>query len=225
MSALTGIGISILIAALAIAVLLYFDAEQQVLQLLRWLDQRGLEASLIFMLIMALVVVLLLPGVLFTTGAGFVFGILPGTLLVVVGTTLGASVSFLLARHLLGQRAGQWLMARTRLQVHGPVLETRGFQIVLFTRLIPFFPFKVSNYVFGLTPVSLKHFSAGTGIGIVPFSLHNAYLGSLAADITTLGVRGESRSPLEWALYGAGFVLLVVALVWLARYARKSLEP
>jgi len=224
LKAISALAVSILVTALALALMLYFDAGTRVLELLRWLDQRGLEAALIFLAVMALVVVLLLPGVLFTTGAGFVFGIVPGTLLVVAGTTLGACVSFAIARHLLNRRAAQWLMAHTRLEVQAPLLRRRGFQIVLLTRLVPLFPFKLSNYVFGLTPVSLKQFAAGTGLGIVPFSLHNAYLGSLAADIATLGATGDNRTPLQWFLYGAGFVALVLCLVYLGRYARKSLD-
>ena len=42
------------------------------------------------MLQIRLVVVFLLPGVLFTTGAGFVFGVVEGSIVVLLGTTLGA---------------------------------------------------------------------------------------------------------------------------------------
>ncbi len=67
------IAISVLFVAAVVGALIYFDTHQQVLQLLAWLDAQGAWARLLFILIMALVVVLLLPGVLFTTGAGFVF--------------------------------------------------------------------------------------------------------------------------------------------------------
>ena len=49
------------------------------------------------------------------------------------------------------------------------------------------------------------------------------YLGSLAADLSTLGVRETSRTPLEWAIYGAGFVGTVLAVVFLNRLARRAL--
>jgi len=42
---------------------------------------------------------------MFTTGVGFVFGVAKGTLCVVLGTTLGATLAFLIARHCFG--AGQ----------------------------------------------------------------------------------------------------------------------
>jgi hypothetical protein len=49
------------------------------------------------------------------------------------------------------------------------------------------------------------------------------YLGSIAADLTTLGARNADRTPLEWTLYGAGFVAAVVAVVILSRLARRAL--
>ncbi|MHB1439054.1 MAG: hypothetical protein ACYCVX_16115, partial [Thiobacillus sp.] len=52
---------------------------------------------------------------------------------------------------------------------------------------------------------------------------HNAYLGSIAADLSTLGARSADRSPLEWTLYGAGFVAAVLAVVILSRLARRAL--
>jgi hypothetical protein len=53
--------------------------------------------------------------------------------------------------------------------------------------------------------------------------VHNVYLGALAADIATLGEREAGRSPLEWALYGAGFLVTVAAVVYFNRLARRAL--
>lgn len=43
----------------------------------------------------------------------------------------------------------------------------RGCNIVLLTRLVPFFPFKLSNYFFGLTHSSLRGFVLGTIVAVV----------------------------------------------------------
>ena len=94
-SPLWGIAASILFVAAALALLVHFGAHEQVLRLLRWFDTQGAWAPLFFILIMAMVVVLVLPGVLFTTGAGFVFGVVEGSVYVVTGTTFGATMAFL----------------------------------------------------------------------------------------------------------------------------------
>jgi uncharacterized membrane protein YdjX (TVP38/TMEM64 family) len=172
---------------------------------------------------MAAVVVLVLPGVLFTTGAGFVFGVVEGTACVVVGTTAGATLAFLIARYLFAERAKRYILANPRLSVVSEELAPQGWKIILLTRLVPFFPFKLSNYFFGLTPFSLRDFVLGSFVGVIPFSLHNVYLGSIAADIATLGARRPDRSPFEWILYGAGFAATVAVLLYVNRLARRAL--
>ncbi|MEA3274642.1 MAG: TVP38/TMEM64 family protein [Pseudomonadota bacterium] len=215
--------ISVLFVAAVLGVLLLFDVDEQVLRLLSWLDAQGAWASLLFVLIMAAVVVLLLPGVLFTTGAGFVFGVVEGTVYVVIGTTLGAMLAFLIARHLFGERATRFVLSHARLKLVSEELAPQGWKIVMLTRLVPFFPFKLSNYFFGLTSFSLRGFAGGTFLGIIPLSVHSVYLGSIAADIATLGARNADRTPLEWGLYGAGFLVAVGVVLYLNRLARQAL--
>lgn len=217
------IAVSTLFVAAVLVMLMYFNAHYEVLRLLEWLDAQGALASLLFMLVMALVVLLLLPGVFFTTGAGFVFGVVEGTLYVVIGETLGATLAFLMARHLLGARASHYVLAHAKVRLVGEELAAQGWKIVLLTRLVPFFPFKLSNYFFGLTPCSLRGFVGGTLIGIIPFSLHNVYLGSIVADIATLGARGAERTPVEWVLYSLGFLATVAVVIYLNRLARQAL--
>lgn len=212
----------IVLVAVLLGILVWSGAHRSVLELLRWLDGMGPVALLLFIVIMALVVVLVLPGLLFTTGAGFVFGVTQGSLAVILGTALGSVIAFLIARFLLGERATHWLRAHDRLAPFNAELAARGWRLVLLTRLMPFFPFKLTNYLFGLSPVTLRGFTAGTLIGIVPWSVHNVYLGALAADLSGIGLRPE-RSPVEWALYVAGFVVTIVTIVYLGRVARRGL--
>jgi uncharacterized membrane protein YdjX (TVP38/TMEM64 family) len=222
-SPLYGILGVILFVAAILGVLVYFGAHEQIVRLLMWFDAQGAWVSLLFILLMAAVVVLVLPGVLFTTGAGFVFGVLEGSIYVVTGTTLGAVLAFLIARYLFGQRARQFVMSRSKLRLVSEGLTPHGWKIVLLTRLIPFFPSKISNYFFGLTPFRLRGYAIGSLLGFIPFSVHNVYLGSIVADLSTLGARDLGRSPLEWTLYGAGFVATVVGVVYLNHLARRAL--
>lgn len=214
---------SVLFIATILALLIHFGVHEQVLDLLQWFDAQGAWAPLLFILIMAAVVVLVLPGVLFTTGAGFVFGVVEGSIYVLTGTMLGATLAFLIARYLFGQRARQFIMARSRFRLVSEELTPHGWKIVLLSRMIPFFPSKIANYFFGLTPFSLRAFVGGSLLGFIPFSVYSVYLGSIAADLSTLGARNLGRSPLEWALYGAGFVAAMLAVVMLSRLARRAL--
>jgi uncharacterized membrane protein YdjX (TVP38/TMEM64 family) len=222
-SPIVGMLASIAFVGVILAVLYSLGIHEQVLVMLQWFEAQGAWAAVLFILLMTITVVALLPGVLFTTGAGFVFGLVEGTLYVVTGTVLGSSLAFLIARHLLGGRAKEFVMARARLRLVSNELTPHGWKIVLLTRLIPFFPGKLSNYFFGLTRFSFRGFVGGSAIGLIPFSLHNVYLGSIAADLTVLGVRETGRSNLEWAIYGAGFAGTVLAVVYLNILARRAL--
>lgn len=214
---------STVFVSLILATLISIDAQDQVMALLTWIEGQGLYGPLLFTLVMALVVILLLPGVMFTTGAGFAFGVIEGSIVVVLGTTIGATCAFLLARYGLGERAEAWVERHARLKAISNRFASKGWKIVLLTRLVPFFPFKLSNYLFGMTRISLRGFVGGTLIGEIPLSVHNVYLGSLAADLATVGVRPVERSLWEWTFYGAGLVLVVLSVVYLSVWARQAL--
>lgn len=224
LSPLWAVAASVVLVAAVLAILVYFDVHIRLLEMLEWVERQGAWAATLFILIMALVVVLLLPGVFFTTGAGFVFGVLEGTVLVVVGTTLGAVLAFLIARYLFGQRAREFIVERSKLKLVHAEMSRNDWKVVLLTRLIPFFPGKLSNYFFGLTGFRLGGYALGSLIGFIPFSLHNVYLGSLAADIAAVTQSELGRTPVQWLLYGAGFVATVVAVVYFNRLAQRALR-
>lgn len=222
-SALWGAVGSVLFVTAVLAILVYFGVHEKVLDLLQWFKQQGAWAPILFILIMAVVVVFLLPGALFTIGAGFVFGVIEGSVYVVVGTTLGATISFLIARYCFGKKARDFVMARAKLKLVNDALTPNGWKIVLLTRLIPFFPGKISNYFFGLTQFSLKGFIFGSILGFIPFTVHNVYLGSLIADISTFEFGSRERSVWEWALYAGGLVAAIAVIVYLNRLASRAL--
>jgi uncharacterized membrane protein YdjX (TVP38/TMEM64 family) len=99
-----------------------------------------------------------------------------------------------------------------------------GWKIVLLTSLVPFFPFKLSNYLFGLMQISLRDFIFGVFFGIMPFTITNVYIGSLAADLATIGSRTASRSKMEWTIYGIGVIIAIVAVIYITHLARRALD-
>lgn len=200
-----------------------FGGQAVILRLLDRLDQIGAWAALLFILMDMLVVIFVLPGVILTMAAGFLFGVMKGSLYVVIATTTGASIAFFISRHLLGERAVGYLRAHPRLNRIEQDLTHQGWKLVSLTRLIPFFPFKLSNYFFGVTRLSFFEFYMGNLVGIVPFTMTNVYLGSIAADLATLGAGRAARSWQDWLVYSVGFVMTVAALVYLVRLAQKTL--
>ena len=222
------IALSILLAAVLLTGVAFFGAEPQVLELLEWIDTHAFWGASVFIVVYMLVVILLLPGMLFTLGAGFLFGIVKGSLLVLVAETLGAMVAFLAARlisrHYFGVRLARFFERHPQFAILDERVGRDEWKVVLLTRMVPFFPFKLSNYFFGISRFSLSNFVLGTVFGLIPITVTNVYIGSLAADLATLGTRSAARSNVEWAMYGVGLVVAVVVAVYVARLARRALN-
>ena len=91
---------AVLILAALIAAANYFDLQQIFRDTLAWISGLGVIAPVIFIAIYILACVLLLPGSILTLGAGIVFGVVKGSIVVSMGSTLGATCAFLVGRYL-----------------------------------------------------------------------------------------------------------------------------
>lgn len=226
----TGLGlgglilVSTLFVALVLALLHYFDVEVYLHEVFVWIHGLGTPGLVIYALIHTAVIVLLLPGVFFTIGAGFLFGIVQGTLIMVVATTLGATIAFLIARRWLGNRAQRYLLSHPRIRIISATVADGGWRVILMIRLIPFFPFKLSNYVFGLLEIRLADFVLGTFLGVIPLTVMNVYIGVLAGDLATALAADRFRSPAEWAVYACGLLIAAALLMALGRQAERALR-
>ena len=126
-------------------------------------EELGLAAPIVFILVYALCTALSLPtGLLLSTLSGFLFGTWLGGLVNVVGATLGATLIFLAARTALGDllraRAGPFL----RKLEAGFREDELSYMLVL--RLVPLFPFWLVNLApafLGVPPLDLRHRHSG----------------------------------------------------------------
>ncbi len=201
-----------------------FDVRSSIFGFLNFLDGMGLWGPIIFTLIYALIVLFILPGVVFTTGAGFLFGLWVGSVCVVVGSLIGATAAFFIAKYTLRARAQRLFIKHPRLKIINEYVSGEAWKVVLLTRMIPFFPFKLSNYVYGSTGMSYWDFFVGTLIGILPITLTSVYAGSMAGDLASLGARRLERTPLAWVGYGLGLVMLVLFMTVMGREAHRRLK-
>ena len=90
-----------------------------------------------------------LPGSALTVAEGALFGSLLGVLLVSFASTVGAGLSFLIAR----DSVARWLEHNEKFRRPDNLTEKHGAMIVALTRLVPIFPFNMLNHGFGLTRV------------------------------------------------------------------------
>lgn len=216
--------VSTLFVGLMLGGLIYFfDLQSHVRELLEWINARGIWAPILFIFLDIVIVLFLFPGVLITMGAGFLFGVIKGSIYIIIATTIGAVLAFIFARYLLSERIANYLRSKPRLSFINQLLATDGWKLVLATRLIPFFPFKLSNYLFGLTKFKLKDFFLGTFFGIWPITIFNVYVGSITADLSTLGT-GTAKTNFEWGFYIFGLIMTIFAVIYVGHRARQALK-
>jgi uncharacterized membrane protein YdjX (TVP38/TMEM64 family) len=216
-----------LLAATLIAGLLfvvrYLGAQELLKSALDWVAGLGAWGVVAYVALYVLATVLFLPGSILTLGAGVLFGVAKGSVIVSVAATLGALSAFLVGRYM----ARDWVAARIagnpRFSAVDQAVAREGWKIVGLTRLSPVFPFNLLNYAFGLTSVSLRDYFWATWIGMIPGGVMYVYLGSLAGDLALLGAEERSRSAFEWGLYLLGLVATVTVTVYVTRLARAAL--
>lgn len=191
-----------------------------------WIEGAGAVGPLVFFGIYVAACVLMLPGSVLTLGAGAVFGVVNGFLLVSLSSTAGATAAFLVGRYLARETVARRVERNATFLAMDKAVAVEGWKIVGLTRLSPLLPFNLLNYALGLTRVSLRHYVLASWVGMIPGTVMYVYLGSLAGSLAELGARegGRARTPTEWVLYGVGLIATVAVTVVITRIARRALS-
>lgn len=129
--------------------------------------EAGLLAPVIYILLYSIAPVLFLPGSPLTVVGGILFGPVMGVVYTIIGATTGAGIAFLTARYIAGDYISQKTEDSKWKDLNDKVNEN-GWKIVVFTRLIPLFPFNLLNYFFGLTRVKFSHYMIASFFGMLP---------------------------------------------------------
>jgi uncharacterized membrane protein YdjX (TVP38/TMEM64 family) len=153
--------------------------------LLLWVKNLGTTGILAFILIYNLATLLFIPASLLTLGGGALYGIVWGTVYVLLASTLGAVFAFLIGRYVARGWICQWIQAHPQFKAIDAALAQQGLKIVFLTRLSPLFPFNLLNDLFGITCVSLKNYVIGS-LGMIPGTFLYVYFGSLVGDVAAL---------------------------------------
>ena len=171
----------------------------------------GLLAPLGHVLLFAVATVLFVPGVIFGLAGGALFGPVLGTILNLAGATLGATGAFLVARYL----AADWVRSRAgpRLERLIAGVEEEGWRFVAFVRLVPLFPFNLTNYALGLTRIPLTHYVLASTICMAPGTLAYTWLGHAGRE----ALAGNATA----IRYGLIALALLAAVAFLPRLVRR----
>ena len=216
--------LSCALVAILVGLIRWLEFEGIMVSLLHRAETAGFVGQLIVLALGAVSVIAIIPSVLLTLAAGFLYGAWYGSILIVVGETIGALIAFSITRSGFIQKWTERLRQSSSLKVVNLIMHTSGWELVAAVRMIPFFPFKLSNYLFGLSQVRLKDYLLGTMIGLWPITLFNTYLGSMAGDLMSLGIPERERTLTEWIMLVAGFIAVLLFMVYAVTRAQRLLR-
>lgn len=199
-------------------------ARQLLMSVLVWIQAQGVWGPVLLVLVYVAACVFMIPGSLLTLGAGFVFGIGPGFLAVVLGSNLGAAAAFVTGRTLLRGWVERRLAGTPRFRALDRAVGEAGFKLVLLLRLSPVVPFNVINYMLSLTGIPLRAYVPASVLGMLPGTAVYVYLGSAARSLTDLGEPSTEGQTARTILFYGGLLLTIAATTIVTRLARQTLR-
>jgi uncharacterized membrane protein YdjX (TVP38/TMEM64 family) len=218
---LAGVAIAMALAALLSwffpIVDLIAQAQQEVM---RW----GAWSAIGYPLLFALCNLLLLPGGVVSVGSGFFFGLWWGFLIVLLGNSVAAAISFGVSR-CLGQRwLGRKFAQNPTFKVLQPAVEREGWKIIFLSQLHPLFPASLLNYLYGLTRIRFRTYICWTSIGRAPGLFLYTYLGTLGQFGLNIA-RGKSHPRVvEYWTWAGAFVTTALLFILLTRMALQTIQ-
>ena len=168
-----------LLAAAAIVLIVWlsrsvFDGDANGIR--RWILSFGFWAPAIYMLIYTIRPLVFFPASVLSIAGGLAFGAWQGTLYTIIGATLGAMLSFIIAKS-VGKSLvrKEWTGNAGKIQSQ---MEQNGFLYVLLFRFIPVINFDLISYAAAFAKVRFGSFALATLIGIIPGTFAYNFLGS-----------------------------------------------
>ena len=208
------LALALLLAAAVASAALYRD-QINLATLDVWLGALGLLAPVGYVFLYALGTVAFVPGAIFALAGGALFGPFWGSIWNLTGATLGATFAFLVARWL----AGDWVARRAgglaKRLIDG--VDAEGWRFVAFVRLVPLFPFNLSNYALGLTRIPLPHYVLATLICMAPGAVAYTWLGHAGR-----GVIAGEMDAVSYGLLALGLLATIALLPRLIGRLRSS---
>ncbi|TFI56167.1 TVP38/TMEM64 family protein [Mastigocladus laminosus UU774] len=205
----------------------YLNIQEWLQTLIIWIESLGPFGAIAFVFIYNLATLLFIPGSLLTLKGGCLFGVVWGSVYVLIAATIGATFAFLIGRYLSRDWVCRQLEKHPKFQAINQAVAKEGLKIVFLTRLSPIFPFNLLNYAFGITQVSLKDYILGS-IGMIPGTVMYVYIGSLATDLAMISTSNQPTTPEaqigKWLIQIIGLIATIFVTIYITRIAQKALK-
>ena len=142
-----------------------------------WIEKQGpIGPFLIIGLMMIAIIMSPIPSAPIALVSGAIYGHTIGTIYIVIGSVLGATSAFFIARIAGIDVTRRWLGNHYGKGLSGS--QNMLMIIIFISRLLPFISFDMISYAAGVTSLSFWRFAIATLAGIIPASFLLAHFGS-----------------------------------------------
>lgn len=149
-------------------------------QLKNYINSYGIMAPIIFIGFFIVSTIFFVPGLPITILAGILFGIVKGGIYVIIGSSMGVSLAFLIGRYLGRDLVIKAVEKNDKMAKLDNYIKERGHTILIISRLVPLFPFNLQNYAYGITDISFKTYFYYSFIFMIPGTFIYTGFGALA---------------------------------------------
>ncbi|KAL8027302.1 hypothetical protein ABFX02_14G086800 [Erythranthe guttata] len=205
-----------------------FLVEKVLFPLLQW------EATAFGRPVLALVLVAslaLFPVFLVPSGpsmwlAGMIFGYGLGFVIIMVGTTIGMILPYLIGllfRDRIHQWLKRWPKKAAMIRLAGEGSWFHQFKVVALFRVSPF-PYTIFNYAVVVTNMRFWPYLCGSVAGMIPEAFIYIYSGRLIRTLADVQYRNHHLTPVEIIYNVISFVVAIITTIAFTIYAKRTLK-
>ncbi|GFY94641.1 SNARE associated Golgi protein family [Actinidia rufa] len=204
------------------------DSEYVLLPIMQW------EATAFGRPVLALVLVASLaffPVVLIPSGpsmwlAGMIFGYGLGFVIIMVGTTIGMILPYLIGllfRDRIHQWLKRWPQKAAMIRLAGEGSWFHQFKVVAIFRVSPF-PYTIFNYAIVVTSMKFWPYLCGSVAGMVPEAFIYIYSGRLIRTFADVQYGNHHMTTVEIVYNVISFIVAIITTVAFTIYAKRTLN-
>lgn len=149
-------------------------------ELKSYINSFGIMAPIVFICMFVAATVLFVPGLPITVLSGILFGAFWGTAYVIVGSTIGVSLAFIIGRYLGRDFVKRMTEKNEKMAKLDTYIKEQGDTILIISRLVPIFPFNLQNFAYGVTDIKFSTYIWYSMIFMIPGTFIYTSFGALA---------------------------------------------
>jgi uncharacterized membrane protein YdjX (TVP38/TMEM64 family) len=216
------VAVCLIIGALVVG---FNFSPEKALALLDWVSEHRLEGAALFLGLYIAGVVLMLPAMVMAMASGAIFGMMWGTLLSWIGSSIGQVIAFIAGKYILQELVVSYLTKQfPKWTAIDAAMAREAWKLVTLLRLSPIAPWNVLNYALSVTSVPFVTYAVASSLSILPYLILFVYFGSMARNLADVFTGETGLDTKTTVVMACASGVALVGFVWYATHiSRKAM--